>query len=128
MGSLSKNIDRSECSCKCGCGFQTADIETVNVIQEACDYFAKKLGLDRVHATINSWCRCVKHNKSKDVGGAPNSKHLEGTAADWFIAEVSPKELYDYLTNKYPNKYGIGLYPGRIHFDCRPIKYHYLGK
>lgn len=120
---LSKNITREECACKCGCGFQTADIETVQVIQEACDYFEKKLSVPKVTAIFNSWCRCAAHNASS--GGAKSSKHLEGIATDWFIREVTPKELYVYLCEKYPGKYGIGLYPGRIHFDCRSVKYHY---
>ena len=124
MGDLSKNISRSECACKCGCGFDTADIETVQVVQDACDYFAAIKGVDKVVAHFNSWCRCAKHNKEE--GGTPKSKHLEGRACDWWIEGVTPQALYQYLVHKYPTKYGIGLYPGRIHSDTRTgLAYHY---
>lgn len=126
MGDLKPNISRSECACKCGCGFQTCDIETANVIQDACDHFALELKVPRVTAVFNSWCRCVKHNKR--VGGVNNSKHLEGIATDWFIKEVSVQDLYNYLDKKYPKKYCLGLYPGRIHFDTQPNRRRYVGK
>lgn len=122
---LTPNILREECACKCGCGFQTCDIETATVVQDACDYFAAKLKIPKVTAIFNSWCRCAKHNKAE--GGVTDSKHLEGIATDWYIKEVSVKVLYDYLDKKYPDKYCLGLYTGRIHFDTQATKKRYKG-
>lgn len=122
MNILSKNILRSETACKCGCGFQAADVELVQVIQDACDYFADIKGLPRVVARFNSWCRCPKHNK--DEGGVDKSYHTLAWACDWYIEGVTPRALWEYLTKKYPDKYGIGLYVGRVHTDIG-YKNHY---
>jgi uncharacterized protein YcbK (DUF882 family) len=68
---------------------------------------------------INSGCRCPKHNA--DVGGAPNSKHLSGIAADITAAGRSPLELY-LAADQQPlfHDGGIGLYPlDFIHIDVR---------
>jgi len=67
--------------------------------------------------------RCVKHNNS--VGGALNSQHIYGRAADFRVfdvktrAQVDPGEVYDYLNEKYKDRYGLGLYSNRVHFDTR---------
>ena len=123
MSKLTTNIWRKEVACKCGCGFNTADYETVVAVQDACDYFAKMLKVDKVVARINSWCRCVKHNK--DEKGKPNSWHLKGRALDFSIDNVTAAALYDYLDKKYKGKYCVGLYDNRVHFDTREIEYRY---
>ena len=113
MGDLTKNLSRHEFACKCGCGFDTADIETVAVIQDVCDHF-------KCRVTITSPCRCESHNKA--VGGSPRSQHLRGRAADCKFKEVSPQEVFDYLDNKYPDQYGFGVYSTFNHIDTRSSK------
>lgn len=121
MGDLSKNISRYEVACKCGiCTKETIDFETLNIIQDACDHFGKELGMKRVVLTINSAHRCKNHNTY--VGGAPNSKHLDGSAADIRIRYVEPKQLFDYLDSKYPDHLGLGLYKNFVHVDSRREK------
>lgn len=133
MGDLTKNISRHELACKCGnkfgpCHAQTMDFETINVVQEACDHFAKKLGVKKVVLRINSAHRCYKYNttpkKDGGVGSTPGSFHILANAIDHSIDGVSDKELFDYYDEKYPNKYGLSLYvsDGFVHLDTRPYK------
>ena len=110
---LNKYFSRSEFSCKCGCGFETVDIELLRVLTVVREHF-------NAPVTINSACRCVKHNKS--VGGAKGSKHLLGIAADIVVKGVAPEEVYRFLNNYAGNKYGLGLYGSFNHFDVRPDK------
>jgi len=117
MHALTKNIWRYELKCRCGCGFDTLDWETLEVLQECCDHFARWLKHPRVHLTITSAARCEEHNKA--VGGSPTSQHLLGRAVDFRIRGVSPMFVYDHLTNKYPEKYGIGCYETFVHLDTK---------
>jgi len=110
MGDLSKNFDRSEFACKCGCGFDTVDHETLGVLQDLRDWFKRKI-------KITSGCRCEEYNKK--VGGADKSKHKEGRAADIQVDGIDPHEIYEYLNRKYPKKYGLGKYKTFTHVDTR---------
>lgn len=114
MGNLTKNLSRHEFACRCGCGFDTVDTETLKVIQDACDYF-------ECSVIINSGCRCEKHNTK--VGGTKGSKHLQGRAADCvFMLDgnpLDPTAIYQYLISEYDRKYGFGLYASFNHIDTR---------
>lgn len=46
---------------------------------------------------ITSGFRCEKLNKL--VGGAPNSNHLSGCAADFVIKEITPKKIVEIISN-----------------------------
>ena len=114
---LRKNISRPEISCRCGCGSDTMDTETLKVVQNACNHFAKVLGIKRVVLTVTSGHRCFKHNKA--VGSTDKGQHPQARAMDIKIAGVLPTALYAYLNGKYPKKYGIGLYSTFVHIDTR---------
>lgn len=117
MGDLTKNIDRKEIVCKCGeCGTDTIDFKTVEIVQQACDHFAKELGIEQVILKINSGCRCEEWNKGQ---GKPKSLHLVGRAIDHRIVGIPTKQLYDYYNSRFPDRYGIGLYTSFVHFDTR---------
>ncbi len=122
MGDLSKNLSRHEMACECGCGFATADIELVAVMQESADHFNAKI-------RVSGPCRCLSHNETVQKKYNPDyvpfsseSRHMWGDATDYYLVGVTARELYDYLDEKYPNKYGIGLYSNRVHLDVRPIR------
>jgi len=119
MGDLTKNISRSELSCNCGCGSDSIDYETTVVVQDACDHFAEKLGVERVTLTITSANRCFKYNRSPAVGSNDNSQHPRSRAMDIKIGGVYPSDVYSYLVDKYPGKYGIGKYKSFTHIDTR---------
>lgn len=110
MGNITKNLSRREFACKCGCGFDTVDYETVAVIQDVCDHF-------NCRVTINSGCRCEAHNKA--IKGSKNSYHKKARAADCDFHGVSSLEVHEYLCNKYPSKYGFGIYNNFNHIDTR---------
>ena len=67
MGDLTRNFDRSEFACKCGCGLAAIDPMLVDLLQMSRD----ATGLP-YH--INAGCRCFVHNAM--VGGKPESAHL----------------------------------------------------
>lgn len=110
---LNKYFKRKEFACRCGCGTSTVDAELLQVITDVREHFGKPV-------VITSGHRCIKHNAN--VGGAKNSMHLTGKAADIMVAGVSPMDVRVYLCNKYPDKYGIGAYPTFTHIDVRGNK------
>lgn len=117
MGDLTKNISRSELACKCGCGFDTADIETVIVLQACCDHFARQARKGKVILDITSGCRCEEYNKN--IGGSENSQHVKGRAIDFVIRGVSPSDVYAYLAGRYSGQFGIGRYRDFTHIDSK---------
>ncbi|WP_027854440.1 D-Ala-D-Ala carboxypeptidase family metallohydrolase [Marinobacterium litorale] len=125
MSQLSKNIYRHEIACKCGCGFDTMDVETVEAVQECCDNFARVLGVDRVILDITSGARCLTYNRKPVSQGGPGStdksQHPKARAIDFRIRGVSPHDVYEYLNAKYPEKYGIGKYNTFTHLDTRQV-------
>lgn len=108
MSKISKYFTRAEVSCKCGCGFDSMDIETLKVADEAREYVGAPI-------SPSSACRCHKHNKR--VGGSKSSLHKKARAMDLPVSD--PKALYEYLDNKYPDRYGLGLYSTFVHIDTR---------
>lgn len=123
MGDLRKNISRWELSCKCGCGYDSMDGETLDVVQDCCDHFAKEQEVDRVMLHITSGARCYEHNnKPVSEGGAgsnKNSQHPRARAIDFWIGGVAPSEVYQYLSKKYQGRFGFGEYNTFTHADTR---------
>ena len=110
---ITPHFIREEFACGDGCGKDTVDVN-----------LAKALNLLRLHfnkpVTINSGFRCKKHNKA--IKGSKNSQHLQGKAADFVVKDTSPRKVYLYLTDMYPDKYGIGQYKTFVHLDVRENK------
>jgi len=113
MGDISQHFNRSEFACQCGCGFDTVDIELIEVLETVRQHFASPV-------KITSGCRCNSHNFK--VGGAIESKHCKGIAADFKVQGKTPQEVHDFLCRTYPKKFGIGLYGSWVHFDSRSEK------
>jgi len=109
----SKWFKRSEFACKCGCGFNSVDVELLTVLEDLREYFKRPI-------TITSGNRCVTHNKK--VQGEKGSMHVNGIAADIKVLDFTPLQVYTYLNTKYPDKYGIGLYSTWVHIDVRTNK------
>ena len=114
MGDISKNFSRSEFTCKCLCGFETVDVELLRVLEIVRAYFNKPV-------KINSACRCKKHNAY--IGGALESKHMMGMAADIVVKDTKPELVYNFLDRYQPNKYGLGNYKTFTHIDVRKDKW-----
>ena len=107
---LSKHFSSNEFACNCQCGFEEVNPELIDVLEDLREAYGMPI-------TINSGCRCPIHNKA--VGGEPNSEHMKGTAADISMTGMPTIKIKQYLDNKYPNKYGIGLYKTWVHIDVR---------
>ena len=110
MGDLSPHFSRHEFRCKCGCGLDTVDVETI----ELCEVVREIVGAS---VTVVSGHRCATHNAK--VGGGRKSQHLHGRAAD--LAVKDPRAVYGELCRRYPDTYGFGVYPshGFVHVDSR---------
>ena len=116
---LSKHFSRKEVKCKCGkCDYDTIDAELLVILEDVREHFGKPV-------IINSGNRCPTHNKN--VGGATNSYHVRGRAADIVVKGVSPDIVHAYLDGKYPTQYGLGKYKTFTHIDRRSTKSRWNG-
>lgn len=75
--------------------------------------------------TINSGYRT--HGRNKAVGGAENSQHLYGTAADIVVSGVSPADVANYAETILSGTGGIGRYKTFTHIDVRKEKSRWNG-
>lgn len=118
-----KYFKRSEFKCKCGkCGgFPVEpDKELVELLEKIRNHFGAAV-------TVTSGVRCKAHNSSPAVGGATNSQHLYGAAADIKVKGVVPKKVADYVETLLPNSGGIGRYKTFTHVDVRSTKARWNG-
>ncbi len=67
--------------------------------------------------TINSGYRPPIVNAA--VGGASNSQHLYGAAADIVVSGIRPHEVYKRLNQKHGSKGGLGNGANFTHLDLR---------
>ena len=118
MGDISEHFNRSEFACKCGCGFDTVDIELLEILETIRHRFMRPV-------KINSGCRCQSHNKI--VGGTADSQHTKGRAADFVVSGVDAKEVHDFLCTTFKNQYGFGFYGDWNHVDSRSKKARWQG-
>jgi hypothetical protein len=74
----------------------------------------------------------VKHNETVQkqynpdyVAYSSKTQHMYARAADYKLfnrdtgEQIDPDRVADYLDSKYPDRYGIGRYSNRTHFDTR---------
>lgn len=118
MGDLSANFSRSEFACKCGCGFNTVDTELLTVMEIIRQHFDCPI-------KITNGCRCPTRNA--EVGGAENSQHLIGRAADIQVGEIVPSQVQDYIDQMWPDTYGLGRYGVFTHVDTRTPRARWEG-
>ena len=115
---LSANFKVREFACKDGTDPVFVAPELVKILQKIRTHFGKPV-------TINSGYRTVTHNARE--GGAADSQHLYGLAADIVVSGVAPKTVYAYAEKLLPNKGGIGLYAWGVHVDVRETKSRWKG-
>jgi uncharacterized protein YcbK (DUF882 family) len=106
---LSKHFSRHEFACSDGCGFDTVDVATLEILEAIRTHFNAPL-------EVTSGARCVEYNAS--IGGAENSQHTYGRAADIQVSNVSPKDVYDWVALNFPFV-SLGSYTTFTHVDTR---------
>lgn len=110
---LSTNFKVSEFKCNDGSDTVLISDELVTLLQKIRDHFGKAV-------VINSGYRTSTYNKK--VGGASNSQHVKGTAADVVVSGVSPLEVAQYAEYLQPKSGGIGVYQSFTHVDVRATR------
>lgn len=107
---LSNNFSSTEFDCNCNnCTTTLIDLDLVALLQKLRDKAQKTIKL-------NCGYRCPAHNKA--VGGASNSQHLYGIAADIVIKDLSPNQVADIAE---PMFNGLGRYDTFTHVDNRDL-------
>lgn len=101
-------LTKADFKCKCGCNTNLIKQDLIDL----CNTIAEKVDLT---LTVNSGYRCATHNTS--VGGATNSQHKQGKAADLSCSNLSKlkeecKKLWDDSTIG-----GMGKYNTFVHVD-----------
>jgi uncharacterized protein YcbK (DUF882 family) len=107
MDKISKHFSRSEFACSCNCGFDTIDTVTLEALEAIRGHFEAPV-------MITSACRCTAHNAA--VGGAENSQHVKGRAADIQVKGVEPERIANYAEDLGMS---VGRYSTFTHIDSR---------
>lgn len=115
---LSRNFKVKEFACKDNADVVFIAPELVDVLQKIRDHFGKAVN-------INSGYRTNFHNNR--VGGAKQSQHLYGTAADIYISGVSPEDIAAFSETLLSGTGGIGIYKNFVHVDVRRNKSRWNG-
>ena len=78
---------------------------------------------------INSGYRSPKHNAS--IGGASNSYHMKGMAADFNVEGRTPRQVVSIIEQMIADgllkQGGLGLYDNWVHYDIRGSKARWNG-
>ncbi len=111
---LTANFRVREFACSDGSDKIEIDLDNVKQLQKIRDHFGKSI-------TITSGYRTAAHNKK--IGGATNSYHMTGQAADIAVVGVNPLKVYLYADNIGAK--GAIYYPNSrfCHIDTRPGRY-----
>lgn len=90
------------------------DPDLISLLEKIRTHFKKP-----VH--VNSGYRTVSWN-SKQKNSSPHSQHILGKAADIWLNDVTPLQIYNYVNSLYPNSCGLGIYSTFCHVDVRTTK------
>ena len=118
---VTKNFNLNEFNSKCGRpmpeNIKKNIIELINNLQVIRDEV-------KVPISITSGYRSPEHNAK--VKGAKDSQHVKGTAVDFKVQGLTPKQvapIVEKLIKEGKIKQGgIGIYPSWVHYDIRGIK------
>lgn len=110
------NFKVKEFACNDGTDAILIDSELVEKLQIIREYFGKPV-------YINSAYRTKDYNKK--VGGASNSQHLYGKAADIRIPGIAPNTIATFA--KQIGFRGVGIYNWGCHVDTRINKSYWNG-
>ena len=118
---VTKNFNLNEFNSKCGRqmpeNIKKNIIEIIHNLQVIRDEV-------KVPISITSGYRSPEHNAK--VKGAKDSQHVKGTAVDFKVQGLTPKQvspIVERLIKEGKIKQGgIGIYPSWVHYDIRGVK------
>ena len=115
---LSAHFKVREFACSDGSDAVFISPELVEILEKIRAHFGRP-----VH--INSAYRTPAKNKA--VGGAAQSQHMYGLAADITIQGVTPSQIASYAETLLPGTGGIGIYKSFCHVEVRKTKSRWNG-
>ena len=123
---MTKNFSKEEFDCSDGSEMNIAIyhnmVKVANQLQILRNYIGKPI-------TINSGYRSEEYNAS--IGGAKNSQHIMGRAADIVVKGMTPLAVHttiELLIEKGDMlQGGLGLYDSFVHYDIRGTKARWDG-
>ena len=115
---LTENFSLDEFKSKDGASFPAEVMQNLSILAEQLqvlrDHLSKPI-------TITSGYRSKEHNKK--IGGALDSYHVRGMAADIQVAGMKPKEVAEEIEKLIKEgkmlEGGIGIYNSWVHYDHR---------
>ena len=115
---ITKNFNLSEFQCKCGCKMPSKVVNNILLLAEQLQVLRDALDCP---VDLTNAYRCETHNK--EVGGAKNSQHLLGKAADIQIDYLTPREISTtieiFIDEGIMLQGGLATYPTFVHYDIR---------
>lgn len=115
-----------ELACKCGCTTPAEVVARLEVLSWHLEKIREQVG----PLLVTSGYRCPEHNAQ--IGGAPNSEHPHGNAADLVpVSGISGAHLAAVVeglisTGAIPEG-GLGTYGNRVHYDSRGERARWQG-
>lgn len=112
----SEHFTWRELGCKCGkCRLPDHVKTNLAKLAQGLEQLRSKVGGPLF---VHSGYRCPAHNRA--VGGAADSQHMRGTAADITAKTLAPATLAAHaeVIPAFANG-GLGRYPGFVHVDIR---------
>ena len=113
FGKVSEHFNAKEFACKNGNYELLLCTELLDILEKVRCHFDSPV-------TINSGYRTPRYNAK--IGGAGNSYHCKGMAADIVVKGHSSKEVAKYA-DEILDKGGIIRYTNFVHIDVRESKY-----
>lgn len=110
---LQNHFTGAEMACKDGTTEYMYAPELMRILEDIREHFNKPV-------IINSGYRTPEWNTK--VGGAKNSYHMKGMAADIVVKGVNPKQVAEYASVIMQNG-GVIRYTNFVHIDVREKKY-----
>ena len=111
---LTQHFKAEEFRCKDGTKEFLWAFELLEVLETIRNHFNEPI-------IINSGYRTPTWNTK--VGGAKNSYHMKGMAADIRVKNVSPKEVAKFASEYMKNHGGVICYTSFVHVDVREEYY-----
>lgn len=114
---LTPHFKSDEFACKCGCNGHLAPEIQANIKKTAEMLEKLREACGNKPITLNCGFRCARHNK--EVGGADQSQHLVGKAADVVVSGMTPLQVQS-VAATVKTIGGVGHYSTFTHVDIGP--------